>query len=216
MSNRILTFVLFLSILTGLDTKAQQLSLSSGYSKPLGQMGWAYKPGIGVGLEYKTEGSGSVEKTKGISFTYIAFKPQADTLYFVSDYGMQNAIVGKVAFGTFRSFQLGLSYDFVITVSKPVSLNLGFNVVAMYNKETIYYKDQSVESFSEELGLWGALGPRIGVEYKLNKAWSVTPFVSCLFMLHGGNTNEMYVDYDERAGLFYTYFSTGLAINFLL
>ena len=188
------------------------LSIAPEYSVPQGRMNWSYKPGVGVRLTYgKTP---STRRSQGISLSYISFKPNADTVYYVSDYGLQNVIVGKAAFSAMQCFQLSGHYDFIIPFNKTLSLIAGGALTITYNKRTVYFKDQGMESTTEETIPWVGVSPKLGLEYNISNQLSLSPYASYMFMFQAGSTNQGSVYYNENTGHLYFYLSTGLSLNF--
>jgi hypothetical protein len=197
-----------------------RISVSPAYSLPLGHLAWSYSPGIGARLEFasiRTKKTNVV--SRGLSIGYTAFRPLADTLYYVVDDGGQGANgagIGTAVFSKFKMFHLEAMTDWGIAISKKVSLVPGIRFGIIYGQRDIDLSDSfgAAEGTSEVVG-WGTLSARGGVEYKLSEHFSTTAFVAYTAMIQLGDTNPGAMNYNDNTGMFYHFYSPGVSLNFL-
>jgi hypothetical protein len=200
----------------------RQITVSSLYNIPIGELSWSYKAGTGVQLGYSFihEKRRGPSRITGVYLGYTVLQPIADTLYFVVDNGGQAASgsgagLGMAMYSPFKMFQLGGKVAWRIYLSEKLCLTPGFGVGIFYGKRDVMVKD----SFGAEDGLqesvgWGVLTPEAGVEYLFSDHVGAKLFVAYNFMIQSGDTNVNSINYNENAGKFCHYYSPGLSLNF--
>lgn len=214
------TFLLFINISFHASAQRGRISLSSGYNVPLGQMSWSYKSAADINLTgwWGFDKSKGWTKAIGMGVGYLQFDPLADTLYYIADRGGVGGVgLGKAVYSPFKIFKVSASMMAIRKFNKKWATEFSLDVAYYYGKRDISYTDEfGGENGISEFGARGALVPKIGLSYNLNKRWSLAPFVSYTFMVEIGTTDPAALNYNPDTGKWMHYYAAGLTLNYLL
>lgn len=215
----LLSFLIFVSFVFSANAQNGRISLSTSYNMPLGKMKWSYKsaPDIQLAALREFDNSKRWNTGFGLAIGYTKFNPIADTLYYVADRGGVGGLgLGKAVYSPFTIFKFSASLMAIRKFNKKVGAELGLDVGYYYGKRDIDFTDEfGGQDGLSEFVTRGALVPRLGLSYNLNNQWNVTPFVSYTFMLEIGNTDPAAMNYNPDTGAWLSYYSAGLALNYL-
>lgn len=200
---------LSLSIFTSFSAFAQdtRIYLKPEMNFPLGNLKWAYQtaPGIEAGFS-RVNNDYTVQQSFGVSLSYTRFQPQADTLYF-NVYDTDD--IGKVSFGSLTAFHLKAHINYAFPLGKKVAITCDIAVGILYGKRNIYSEQPGITEESAELAAWVSVTPTAGVEYIVTEKLSFVVSIGYSAMLHGDDTA-----YGSNAGVFYHFWTPGLATHF--
>ncbi len=216
-----LIFVLLVALFSFGASTAQdnRISISPELNIPLGKLAWSYKPSMGIQLNYARIGDTDSKITKevGFSVSYTSLAPLADTLYFVVDRGgVGGAGIGTAVYSSFKMIHFKGNFDFgVPIVKKKLALNFGFGVGYLQGIRDILFEDSfgSMDGVSENVA-WATLVPKVGLEYKMSKNFSIATYLSYSIMIQMGSSDPGSLAYNEDTGKFYHYYTPGISLNY--
>lgn len=194
------------------------ISLNTSYNIPRGNMKWSYKPALGVQLSGLAMNDSKRWTTGlGMGIGYVQFDPIADTLYYVADRGGVGGLgLGKAVYSPFKILKISALLMATRKLNKKLGAELSMEVAYCYGKRDIQFTDEfGGQDGVSELVTRGAFVPKAGLSYSLGDRWSVVPFIAYTLMIEIGDTNPQAMNYNADTGKSLSFYSTGLALNFL-
>lgn len=203
---------------TSAPAQENRITIAPEYNAPIGKLSWSYRASPGIQLKYSRFNNDDYGFRKGmaISLGYTALQPIADTLYYIVDRGgVDGAAMGRAAYSPYRILQLTFALAYELDISKNVFADFGFGAAFYYGDRVIYFEDDfGAVDGADELITRGAFIPRAGLGFRINKNFSVIPYVSYHLMIEIGSTDPDALNYNANTGLMTHFYTSGLSLNF--
>ncbi|HTJ47875.1 MAG TPA: hypothetical protein VL443_00365 [Cyclobacteriaceae bacterium] len=195
-----------------------KVSVAPFFAIPNGKLALNYNGSVGFQAGFFhtfTKKKSRFAPTVGAMLNYTRLQSKGDTLHFpVTDINGDPAI-GSSYYTPFTMVQVKISGGMRFTLLDNLYLTPGAELGYVIGKRDSYINDGYSDSSDSEIKTWLLLAPKVNIEYKVNKHFSVEPFVAYNLIIQTGSTDTNSTDYNPDTGKTYSYLTPGVSLNFL-
>ena len=144
-----------------------EISLTSSYEVPLGELKWIYQPGMSYALNVGRVKETRVSRsTTGIEVGYLRFQPKDSVFYYL----LSEEEYGTIRYSNYQAIQLSLTLRHDFFLNDRVSLFVGAGVGYYYTFFTYLDDNSFVNTDAQVIEGRAGISPRVGVNVLLSES----------------------------------------------